>query len=177
MHLGIILTTNIFLFCIVLSANAAINITQMADDNWLLVKSKNFEIITDLNEDKAHHLVDDLESYRYFSIDMMGLGSVDGDKPLKILAVSNNYNFRKLGFTESIAGAFSLGEFGFYAIANVTEYNTNSNNSSFGRQVLLHEYNHFLVHFNGHVMSYPMWYDEGMAEYWGTFKYDGTKLR
>lgn len=167
----------LFSFAITSSLFAAdANIEKLSDDDWLLIKSKNFEIVTDLNADKGRRLMEDLEAYRYFSIDMMGLKMLPDIKPLRILAIGSASNFRKLGFPDMWAGLFSLDALGYSAIANVSEYSVNANRASFGRQVLFHEYNHFLIRLTENATSLPMWYDEGTAEYWGTFKFDGTKV-
>ena len=155
---------------------AEADIENLSDDDWLLVTSKNFEIVTDLKQEKASRLVEDLEAYRYFSTDVMGLNIVAHTKPLRILAIGDSSNFRKLGFPEMVAGMFSLTSLGYSAIANVSEYSANSKAASFGRQVLFHEYNHFLMRLIENPKNYPMWYSEGMAEYWGTFRFDGKKI-
>jgi len=155
---------------------AEADIEGLSNDDWLLITSKNFEIVTDLKEEKARHLIEDLEAYRYFSIDMMGLQIFSNTKPLRILAIADTSNFRKLGLPEMMAGIFSLTALGYSAIANVSEYSVNSKVASFGRQVLFHEYNHFLMRLTINSQNYPMWYSEGMAEYWGTFRFDGQKI-
>lgn len=154
----------------------AADIEKLSDDDWLELKSANFTVITDLNEDKARQLIEDLEAYRYFSIEMMKLDVIGDLAPLKILAISSNSNFKKIGLPENWAGVFSLDLFGYSSIANVDGYTKSMKNTNFGRQVLFHEYNHFLVRFTQNSKHVPMWYDEGMAEYWGTFKFDGEKV-
>lgn len=155
---------------------AEADIEGLSDDDWLLITSKNFEIVTDLKEEKARHLIEDLEAYRYFSIDMMGLKILANTKPLRVLAIGDTTNFRKLGLPEMMAGVFNLNPLGYSAIANVSEYSVNAKVASFGRQVLFHEYNHFLMRLTINSKNYPMWYSEGMAEYWGTFRFDGQKI-
>lgn len=166
----------LLLFTLNASTLLAADIEKLSDDDWLEVKSPNFIIITDLNEEKARHLIEDLEAYRHFSIEMMGLDIINNLSPLKIFAISSNSNFRKLDLPENWAGVFSLDLFGYSAIANVNGYTNSMKNTNFGRQVLFHEYNHFLVRFTQNAKHVPMWYDEGMAEYWGTFKFDGEKV-
>lgn len=107
---------------------------------------------------------------------MMGLNVIPNLKPLKILAISSDSNFKKLEMPENIAGVFGMTVFGCSAVANVSGYTTNMKTSTFGRQVLFHEYNHFLIRFTENAQHYPKWYDEGIAEYWGTFKFDGEKI-
>ncbi len=169
----LILLFIISFFC---SLSIAADIEKLADDDWIHLQSDNFDILTDLNEVKGRHLIRDLEAYRYFSIQMMGLKVLDNIKPLKIMAISSNANFKKLGLPENYAGVFGLSLFGYAAIANVNGYTADSNAASFGRQVLFHEYNHFLVRFTDETRKFPTWYDEGYAEYWGTFKFSEEKI-
>jgi hypothetical protein len=74
------------------------------------------------------------------------------------------------------AGVFVITEDRFYSIANVDNYSDSLKKPSFGRQVLLHEYTHFLSRFSLNRRSFPLWYEEGKAEYLGTFRFDGEKI-
>lgn len=172
LDLGSILLSAL-LFC---SPVFATDIEKMSGDNWLLLKSPNFEIITELDEEKGRHLIENLEAYRYFSIDIMNLSVVEGLKPLRILAISDSSTFKALGLPEMWEGAFKTNIFGYSAIANVNGYIPDSKVENAGRHTLFHEYNHFLARFAGNIQMYPLWYNEGMAEYWATFKFDGEKI-
>jgi hypothetical protein len=157
-------------------SSLALDMEKIADDDWLHITSPNFEVITDLDEETGRHLIQDLEDYRYFSIEKFGLSLIGNLKPLKILAIGKGSNFKNLDLPEMWAGVFRLDSHGYSAIANVKDYTTNMKTSNWGRQVLFHEYNHFLVRFSENSKIYPKWYDEGMAEYWGTFKYKNDKV-
>ncbi len=61
-------------------------------------------------------------------------------------------------------------------MANVNGYNINMKTSTVGRQVLFHEYNHFLIRLTENLQHYPTRYDEGIAVYWATFKFDDEKI-
>ena len=154
----------------------ALEIEKLANDDWIAVKSDNFTIITDLSAEKGTFLARDLEAYRYFSVQMMGLKLLPVVKPLTVIAISGNSNFKYLGLPENWAGVFALNDDGYAALANVSDYKTNLKTQTFARQVLFHEYNHFLVRFTARSLKVPMWYDEGMAEYMGTFKVDNEKV-
>lgn len=167
---------NVFLSLFSPSIASTAEIERLADDDWIHLQSPNFDIVTDLSEEKARHLIEDLEAYRFFTLQILKLNVVENIKPLRILAIGNNANFRKLGLPDNWAGLFSISLMGYAAIANVNGYTTNSNESTFGRQVLFHEYNHFLVRFTNETKIFPKWYDEGYAEYWGTFKFTSDKV-
>src|SRR5689334_11024218 len=98
------------LFAILCLSNLTrtIEIEKLADDDWLHLQSENFDVLTDLNEEKGRHLIENLEAYRHFCIQMMGIKVLDNIKPLKLLAISSSSNFRKLGLPENWAGVFGL---------------------------------------------------------------------
>jgi len=154
----------------------AVNFEKLADDDWISVKTNNFEIITDLNEEKGRNLAEDLEAYRYFSTEVMGLALIQDIKPLKVIAISNSSNFRKLDLPDLWAGVFRTTNFGYSAIANLDGYSVDITKSNEGRHTLFHEYNHFLIRFSGNIQKYPLWYNEGLAEYMATFKVDKNKI-
>src|SRR3954465_10482206 len=98
----------IFTFSFISQQLHALEIEKLADDDWLLVKSPNFTIITDLDAEKGASLARDLESYRHFSIDMIGLKLLNVAKPLTVLAISSSSNFKRLELPENWAGVFNL---------------------------------------------------------------------
>lgn len=157
-------------------AYAEINIDKLAKGNWLQLTSPNFEIITDLKQPKAMQLMEDMEAYRYFQQELFGLKLLEGLPPLRILALGSSSSFKRMDLPRSWAGVFSITEDHYYAIANVDNYSSDLKKPSFGRQVLLHEYTHFLSRFAQNRRSFPLWYEEGKAEYMGTFKFDGDKI-
>ena len=46
--------------------SSAANIEKLAKRKWIQLTTKDFQIITDLNEKKAQVLIKDIEAYRYF---------------------------------------------------------------------------------------------------------------
>jgi hypothetical protein len=147
------------------SLSNAADIDKLAKDDWTKVTSQHFEIITDLDTDSAAYLVKDLETFRHFTVDLMGLKVLEGVPPLKILAIDSSSNFKRLDLPENWAGMFTINLAGYAAIASVNQYKENMGSPSYGRQVLLHEYVHHLMRFTQLTRPYPMWYDEGNADF------------
>lgn len=152
------------------------DLEKLAKDDWIKISSENFEIVTDLAADDAQYLIKDLEAFRHFTVNLLRLDVLAGLPPLRILAIDDNKNFKRLGLPENWAGVFGLGIYGYAAIASVHDYKSNMNKPSFARQVLLHEYVHHLMRFTTTSRKYPMWYDEGNADYLGSFRYDGQNV-
>lgn len=106
----------------------------------------------------------------------MGVQLIPELGPLRILALGSGSSFKRMDLPKTWAGVFVITEDRFYSIANVDNYSDDLKKPSFGRQVLLHEYTHFLSRFSVNRRSFPLWYEEGKAEYLGTFKFDGEKV-
>jgi hypothetical protein len=155
---------------------AAPNIDKLAEGKWLHLTTSDFEIITDLDEKKARLLMTDLEAFKYFQQNLMGVRLIPELGPLRILALGSGSSFKHMDLPKTWAGVFVITDDRFYAIANVDDYSDDLKNPSVGRQVLLHEYTHFLSRFSQNRRSFPLWYEEGKAEYLGTFRFDGEKV-
>ena len=160
--------------CFPITVSAA-NVEKLAKGKWLQLTTKDFQIITDLNEKKARVLINDLEAYRYFLIELMGVQLQPNLDPLQVLALGSSSSFKHMGLPKTWAGVFVIQPDRYYAIANVDNYSDDLKKPSFGRQVLLHEYTHFMHKFSVNRLPHPLWVQEGKAEYLGTFKFDGEK--
>ena len=158
------------------ATSAAVNIEKLAKGNWLQLTTNDFDIITDLDEKKARMLMNDLEAFKYFQQTLMGVKLIPELGPLRILALGSGSSFKRMDLPNTWAGVFVITEDRFYSIANVDNYSDSLKKPSFGRQVLLHEYTHFLTRFSVNHRSFPLWFEEGKAEYLGTFRFDGEKI-
>lgn len=154
----------------------AANIEKLAKGKWLQLTTNDFQIITDLNEKKAQVLIKDIEAYRYFLTELMGVKLQPNLDPLQILALSSSSSFRHMNLPDGWGGVFVMEPAKYYAIANVNKYSDDLKKPSLGRHVLLHEYSHFIQRFSLNRLPQPLWVQEGNAEYLGTFKFDGEKI-
>ncbi|WGO99618.1 hypothetical protein QFX18_06015 [Saccharophagus degradans] len=152
---------------------AKIELEKLVKDDWIEVKTDNFTVVTDMKAKKARKLVNDLEQFRYFITVTLGK-ELASDTPLVVLAISSRKNFKRLDLPEMWAGVFQTGIRGDMAIANVTNYSSSKKNKSWGNQVLMHEYVHFAARSISSGSFYPLWYNEGVAEYLATFRLEGN---
>jgi hypothetical protein len=144
--------------------------------NWVQAETKHFRVVTDQKVEVARLMVNDLERMRHFSSRALGVDALEGGAPLTVLAIGDANLFRKLGLQENYSGVFATSLRGFAAVARVTGYVGEGNTQTIARSVMLHEYHHFLVRMTQLTVAYPMWCDEGMAEYFSTFTYDNTSV-
>jgi hypothetical protein len=163
--------------CILLAvaamAQGAGSVEDVTKEHWIRIDSANFRFVTDQPEAAGRAMVKDLEHLRYISNKVRGAESLAA-APLTIVAMSKS-GFRQLGLPEGWGGVFTLSRQGYAALASIDGYTQRADNDDFDRQVVLHEYHHFLMHLAPETTFYPRWYDEGMAEYWSSLKImDGT---
>jgi hypothetical protein len=165
-----VLLTAVFL-CLPPAGATAVD--DLAARSWIEVDSPNFRVVTEQPEDVARLMVTDLENLRYISSRLRGAKALDGP-PLTIVAMGKR-SFGSLGLPDTMRGVFTLGRHGYAAIASIEDYVKSPDRSDFSRSTILHEYHHFLLHYAPETTSYPMWYDEGMAEYWSSLLIEDGK--
>jgi len=146
-------------------ANAS-DINDLVGKNWILVESPNFRVVTEQPAEVARQMIIDLENLRYISNRVRDAESLNGP-PLTIVAVGKP-SYAILGLSDRKAGMFKISRLGYAAVARIENYVISAEQSGFSRATILHEYHHFLMHFAPETIAYPLWYDEGMAEYWST---------
>ena len=144
--------------------------------NWVQAETKHFRVVTDQKVELARLMVNDLEHMRHFSSRALGVDALEGIAPLTVLAIDDPDLYKKLGLSENSAGVFFTSMRGFAAVAKVRGYIGDGDTQTFARSVMLHEYHHFLVRMTQLTVAYPMWCDEGMAEYFSTFSYDNASV-
>jgi hypothetical protein len=152
---------------------AAADMDKLQKKQWLRIKTINFDILTDLDLKKAKILISDLEAYHYFHTGVLKMELDSQAEAFVMLAIGSPSSFKSLGAPWD--GVFRFGK-DSVAVANVAKYSDNLNKPSYGRHVLLHEYQHYLSRFYLKKISFPLWFEEGKAEYYATFKYDGKNI-
>jgi tetratricopeptide (TPR) repeat protein len=127
----------------------------LEDKKWIEVRTNNFRVISVLNERKSVELARYLELFRVAVVNLTNIRSTDAPIPTNIYVVRGNLN--KFGLDPNAAGVYMPS----------LRHNTMVVRDSFGMKetsIILHEYVHFLIR-NQTSLHYPMWFDEGFAEY------------
>jgi len=119
-------------------------------------------------------MVIDLENLRYISNRLRGATSLEGP-PLTIVAVGKD-SAEALQIPKDFEGIFQLSRKGYAAIAKVADDWWLSQRIENSRDVFLHEYHHFLLGYSPESTAYPLWYNEGMSEYWSSMRIEDGKV-
>lgn len=130
------------------------------------VKSENFVFVGNVNEKGAKALVTELEQYRSAILQMLGAEAFPEPIPVRIFAVKSDKEMKTMTGIDGIAGVYRTTVDGPIFILNAKG---GFRRGKQARHVALHEYTH-------HVLAaytnqfYPRWYNEGLANYFATFK-------
>ena len=129
---------------------------------WLKIETTNFEIYSEEDEKLTQSLALELERYRSFLIETAGIEANGRPLKLRVYVAEDPSSYRRLSDHKTSAGQFSNRRDGPAAILYHREKSWKYGQDS--KQVLFHEYVHYLQ-YQGTPTPYPIWYQEGLAEY------------
>lgn len=152
-----------FICCASLSVRA-----EAAANPWVSVRSQNFFLVGHLSEGEAQALSNSLEEFRTVFVQLLPENYFDSQRAGTILvfAADSDYSpFKPLHegrIDQSVAGYFSPGSDLSYITLAARD------NQEDTTSVLFHEYVHSLIR-NSSARAVPLWYNEGLAEYYSAY--------
>lgn len=161
------------LYYFIMTAIAAL-LTAPAHATWHEASSEHFIIYANQSEKQLRTFAEDLEKYHAAMSAFTGKGmeEVSPSNRVTIFVMRNTNVIRRLygDRRSSVAGFFSPRAGG--SVAFVPEAKgRNRLKLSFNEIVLLHEYAHHFMASN-YPFSFPLWYQEGFAEFYGAAGFD-----
>jgi Flp pilus assembly protein TadD len=135
-------------------------------NGWIEVKTANFQLWSDAGERRTHAAGTELEQLRT-ALAQLSPGLVVASPCPTYLYVFKNqfafapYRFRFAGKRVEVAGYFLHRPWGNYVALD-------GDPRSDALHAIRHEYIHYLLHNN--YARLPLWLDEGLAEFYGTFQ-------
>ena len=149
------------LFCAALMGVGAS--ARDAEAKWLKLESSQFTVYTEGTEKEARQFIRDLHEYDALLRMFTGNKMPASASKLPVYLVRDNDEIREIqpDIGKMVAGFFRASPLGTIAVSQ-----RESDEGTSARSVLLHEYAHYyMMHF--YPASYPAWYVEGFAEYFG----------
>jgi len=144
-----------------------------AGESWFEVKSEHFQVYTNLEEKAAVDLATDLERFRQTLAHLTGLSfEEDYSPPLTLYAYKERDQYIDRFDRRGTNGFYMTRPDGAVSVLSMEEADEEWKLS--GIETLFHEYTHHLVHQYSPI-DYPVWYDEGFAEFVSTMEFDGDK--
>lgn len=135
-------------------------VSPMREASWVVVESARFEIFSTLPAEKVKALATELERFHALVYAVTNAPEVGSAVPTRIYALARRSEYSQIGASGS-AGMFSQGLRQNQIV--ISDYSPSLGAS----EIILHEYVHFVLR-NGKNRPYPLWYDEGLAEFFST---------
>jgi tetratricopeptide (TPR) repeat protein len=132
------------------------------DDEWCEYRTSHVRLVTDIARRNAQATLDDLDRFRTL-YDSLYPAEAPGSLPVTILLFGSHKAFLTATDTLHFAG---------FTIPGLHEYRVllGPGNRREISRALFHEYAHYLIR-NRVDVSYPLWYEEGLATYLGAVNF------
>jgi tetratricopeptide (TPR) repeat protein len=161
-------------FCLVAFAFAILifsSANASARDEWVQVRSKNFLLIGNAPEKDIRLVATKLEQFRETFRQIFGHMNLTSPITTNVIVFKSAASYMPFKpkradgtINTSIAGYFQPGE----DVNYITLSTEGEDQDVFG--VIFHEYVHFIVGTNFGKSEVPPWFNEGLAEYYETFR-------
>jgi tetratricopeptide (TPR) repeat protein len=133
-----------------------------AKDNWISVRTKNFLLVGNDSEKEIREVGLKLEQFREVFTRLFPNMVFSTPVPTTVVVFKSHSSYGPFKPHANTAGYFQAGRDVNY-ITLTTELNSGD-----PFEVIFHEYTHLLV--NNTFKDAPLWFNEGLAEYYSTFK-------
>ena len=134
-----------------------------AKDNWISVRSKNFLLIGNASEKQIKQVAGRLEQFREVFSHLFPNAVLSTPVPTTVVVFKNDSSYSPFKPNSNTAGYFQPGDDVNYITLSVE---TRGEQDPF--DIIFHEYTHLMV--NSTLGNVPTWFNEGLAEYYSTFK-------
>ena len=143
-----------------------------ASDTWTEVKSPQFTVVTDAGEKRGRDVALRFEQMRQVFGSLVLHSEVKTSRPVQILAFKNTKGIRQVapifkGKPVEVAGLYEKGQSEDYIALDL------STEGDYKWQTVFHEYGHLLL--NSNTLEWPVWFDEGFAEFFSTIDLSGKQ--
>ncbi len=161
-RIALILTV---LFCLLIVAPASF---ARGKDNWISVRSKNFFLIGNAGEKEIRQVAVKLEQFREAFGRLMPTVKFNSSVPTTVIVFKSDGAYMPYKpvvdnkISKEVAGYFQPGEDVNYITLSIEK------RSDYSFRTIFHEYIHMLVNNTQADLDYPVWFDEGLAEYYST---------
>ncbi len=153
-RLSFVLLAVVFLFSISINAQ----------DKWTKVQTKSFTLLSNGDELQIKQVAVSLEQFREAFARLFPNSKITTHVPTVVFVFKDKASFAPFMVRENAVGHFQSGDDANY-IALTTETTGGQNPYT----IIFHEFVHLLV-LNNFGTKVPLWYNEGLAEYYSTFK-------
>ncbi len=146
------------------------SVSVAAKDEWLRLRSKNFNLVGNASEKDIRKVATKLEQFRETFRLLFTQSNLNSSIPTNVVVFKSDNAYKPFkpkradGKTDNfVAGYFQPGEDANY----ITISTEGEDAETYG--TIFHEYVHFIINTNYGKSEVPPWFNEGLAEYYQTF--------
>lgn len=143
-----------------------------ARSGWVEIRTANFTLYTDAGAETGTAISRRLERFRGVFARLAPSLELRSPAPTTLFAFRDADSYGPFKSREDRPGARTLGQFSRTRDGNYLTLDASAVDAG-AIGVIYHEYVHFLVLNN--FPKVPLWFNEGLAEYYSTFELDGTQ--
>jgi len=149
-----------------------VNVDLLNKQTWVQYTSANFTLISDAGDKKVKKMIEELEQFRYFVTNIMEFDQTSLEEKIPVILAKSKKTYAALGIPSNFIGLFASNRFGDQVIfANAKGFiRTSKAKSNQGRHTVYHELVHAFNKNSSLGITNPPWFNEGMAEYFGTYQ-------
>jgi tetratricopeptide (TPR) repeat protein len=141
-----------------------------AKDEWLRVRSKNFNLVGNATEKDIRKVATKLEQFRETFRQIFNQTNLNSSIPTNVVVFKSKSAYKPF-LPKRADGKADTGIAGYFQPGDDANYITISTEGedadTYG--TIFHEYVHFIVNTNFGKSEVPTWFNEGLAEYYQTF--------
>jgi tetratricopeptide (TPR) repeat protein len=142
-----------------------------ADQHWIRVSSDHFVVLTDSSEKSGHDVVARFEQMRAVFGQLLMRSKLTMGQPIEIIAVSNQGEYDQIapminGKPAPAPGFWLSGEERIFVVLNLSQADN--------WRPVEQRFAHYLLNYN--YPPTPVWFDEGLAEYFASLRLTATKV-
>ncbi|MBI3654782.1 MAG: tetratricopeptide repeat protein [Acidobacteria bacterium] len=159
-------------YFLLLAAIFAVAIPASAKDKWLNLQTKNFNIVSNADEDNTRELALKLEQFRAVFAKIFKLPMTSAI-PVTVVVFKNDDSYKPFkplynGKPANVAGYFQRDE-----DENLITLDLSAKSEEHPFALIFHEYTHLLT--STTPRRWPVWLSEGIAEVYSTFEVNKNK--
>jgi tetratricopeptide (TPR) repeat protein len=136
--------------------------TVVAKDTWVSVRTKNFLMLGNASEKEIRRVALKLEQFREAFTNLFPNITFNTPVPTTVIVFKSDSSFAPFKPGPNVAGYFQSGQ-----DVNYITLTTEVRGQQDPFTVIFHEYTHLLI--NNTFPRAPVWFNEGLAEYYSTF--------
>jgi len=165
------------IFCIIwlvallpgICAAGEVKVKKLNKQDWINIETGSFNLLTNAKEKKALEIVQELENFKYFLAGLLGYEQRDLPEKVPVVVAKNRSTFTSMGMPGNYAGIFSNDPSNIVFASGDMFRASSEGGSSWGRSVVFHELVHLFLRNASMDIALPPWFNEGVAEYFGTY--------